>query len=76
MSEKTNPEDSFPELDPERIYECIKEGVSEAFSFALGFDREKILDAVQWGVKEAFDQLWASQIQNAITDGVKEAMSR
>lgn len=48
--------------------EGVRQGVFDAMPL-----REDVLAAIQEGVRLAFDQLWASQVADAISDGVKEA---
>lgn len=57
---------------------AIKEHIAEKGEFQA-IEKEgmptnaAILGAITKGVREAFDQLWASQISDAIADGVKQA---
>jgi hypothetical protein len=48
--------------------EGIRQGVFDAMPL-----REEVLAAIQEGVRLAFDQLYGSEIANAIADGTKEA---
>lgn len=48
--------------------EGVRQGVFDAMPL-----RDEVLAAIQEGVRLAFDQLWASQVADAISDGVKDA---
>lgn len=65
------------QLSPKEQADCVADGVRQAFADALSpATPEDIMEAITEGVRKAFDQLWASQIEQAIYDGVKAAMKQ
>ena len=55
------------------IAEGVKQAILEIFQGSTLY-RDDITDAIEEGVHRAFDLLFAEDIKNSITDGVKEAM--
>ena len=55
------------------IAEGVKQAILEIYQGEPIF-RSDILSAIAGGVHRAFDLLFAEDIKNSITDGVKEAM--
>lgn len=62
------------DLDTEKVYQAIKEGVSEALSYALGSDcTHNFFTAIQTGVEEAVGQCHREEFFGAVSEGVRIA---
>jgi hypothetical protein len=77
----------IPRPSKANLVEAVRDGVRQAFEAALR-NRDVIKEgitigigedskeAIKEGTKEAFDQVYGSEILGAIADGTREAMER